>query len=318
MTRLVDDLLDVSRATSGKISLSRGPVNLAEIAGRALATLRSAGQLDRHELHANIAPAWVHGDEARLEQVISNLVGNAVKYTPPGGTITVRVAARDGDAVFEVSDTGIGLTPELAAHVFDLFVQGDRSLDRHAGGLGIGLTLVRRLVELHDGRVDVHSEGPGRGSSFKVTLPAGPPAGRSTRDDHSSEVAPHPARRVLLIEDHDDARLSLRILLEQQGYVLAEAADGPSGLATAKEFCPDVAIVDIGLGGMDGYEVARRLRRTPESAHALLIALTGYGQEEARQQALEAGFDAHLTKPVSPLRLVELIESRLAASLGAL
>jgi signal transduction histidine kinase/CheY-like chemotaxis protein len=314
MTRLVDDLLDVSRATSGKISLSRQPVDFAAIVDRTLAALRSAGRLDRHTIRIETTPAWVQGDEARLEQVVSNLVGNAVKYTPPGGTITIRLGLEDRRAVLSVEDTGVGLSPELAPRVFELFVQGERTLDRQAGGLGIGLTLVRRLVELHDGRVDVRSDGPDRGTCFTVTLPtiAPPPPMPETGDDDPAK--PHPARRILVIEDHEDARSSLIAGLTQHGYLLAGAADGPDGLRAAAEFRPDVAIVDIGLAGMDGYEVARRMRMSPGGGPALLIALTGYGHADARQLALDAGFDAHLTKPIPPDRLVALIESRLAGS----
>ena len=314
MTRLVDDLLDASRVTSGKISLSRRPVDLAAIVNRTLGALRSAGRLDGHDVRTALAPAWVRGDEARLEQVVSNLVENAVKYTPPSGRIVVRAGVRGDEATLEVEDTGMGLMPELTSRIFDLFVQGDRTLDRRSGGLGIGLTLVRRLAELHEGHVDVHSEGEGRGSVFTVVLPAIAPPDPHPDGELPRGVGAPPARRVLIVEDHEDARTSLRTGLEQHGYVLAEAADGPSGLTTAAAFEPDVTILDIGLPGMDGYEVARRMRQRPESARMLLIALTGYGHQEARQQALDAGFDLHVTKPVLPQRLADLIESCLAAA----
>jgi signal transduction histidine kinase/CheY-like chemotaxis protein len=308
MSRLVDDLLDVSRATSGKVQLSRRPANLADIVSAAMDGLRLAGQLDQHDVRLELAPAWADVDEARAEQIVSNLVGNAVKYTAPGGRITVRVFTRNGDAVLEVADEGAGLSPDLLPRVFDLFVQGERALDRRTGGLGIGLTLVKRLAELHGGRVAADSAGPGRGSRFTVTLPAVGPRNQAT----ASTATPPPSRagrRLLLIEDNDDAREMMRAALEHYGYAVTEAADGAAGLEAAAIAVPDAVVIDLGLPGLDGYEVARQLRAMPAMASAVLVALTGYGQAEARQRALDAGFDEHLTKPVAPDRLVE----RLAA-----
>jgi CheY-like chemotaxis protein/nitrogen-specific signal transduction histidine kinase len=317
MTRLVDDLLDVSRVTSGKISLSRRPVDLAEIVTRALGAMRSAGRLDEHDVREDLSAVWVDADEARIEQVVSNLVGNAVKYTPAGGRITVRTYQRDGDAVLDVEDTGVGLDPDLASRVFDLFVQGVQPLDRQAGGLGIGLTLVRRLVEMHGGQVDVRSDGTGRGSRFSVILPRLPqPSGRGVEQPHIPENAVWSApehRRVLVIEDNDDARLSLTAALMEYGYEVTAASDGVAGLEAASRTKPEVAIVDIGLGVMDGFEVARRLRSQSDRSVRLLVALSGYGHATARQQAFDSGFDVHLTKPVPPERLVGLIETRLQA-----
>jgi signal transduction histidine kinase/ActR/RegA family two-component response regulator len=308
MTRLVDDLLDVSRATTGKIKLARQPRNLADTVTATLRAMKSSGRLDDHEVNVDISPVWVDADETRTEQIVSNLVENAVKYTAPGGRIAVRVFRRADDAVLQVEDTGIGLAPELLPRVFDLFVQGERSLDRRSGGLGIGLTLVKRLTELHGGRVSAASDGPGRGARFTVMLPAIEALTTPT----TGTTAPHAARegcRVLLIEDNDDAREMMRVALEYYGYDVFDAADGPSGIQAAAGADPHVVIIDLGLPGLDGYAVARELRAQPERRTTVLIALTGYGQAEARERALQAGFDEHVTKPVMPDKLAQLIAS---------
>ena len=308
MTHLVDDLLDVSRATSGKIQLSRQPRDLAEIVTAALRIAASAGRLAGHDVRVDVSPVWVEADETRTQQIVSNLVDNAVKFTAPGGRIAVRVFPRNGEAVLQVEDTGAGLPAALLPRIFDLFMQGERSLDRSSGGLGIGLTLVKRLTELHGGRVTAASEGRGRGSVFTVVLPA--------------IDAPHVASpgltvrppsgdgcRVLLIEDHDDAREMMRTALAHYGYTVVDAPDGPSGIQSATETDPDVVVIDLGLPKLDGYEVARQLRAMPERQTTILIALTGYGQPEARQRALDAGFNEHVTKPVMPDRLAQIIAS---------
>ena len=311
MTRLVDDLLDVARVTTGKVRLAPRPLNLAEVVAGAVQVLRSAGRLDAHDLRIEAAPVWIAADEARLEQIVSNLVGNAVKYTPPGGRIDVRVLRRGTEAVLEVNDTGVGLSPELAPRIFDLFVQGDQSIDRAAGGLGLGLTLVQRLAEMHGGRVGAESEGPGRGTRFTVTLPAiAPPVEADTTPPPPLPVGD--GRRVLLVEDNDDAREVLRSALTLHGYEVFGSADGAAGLDTATAVDAEVAVVDIGLPGIDGYEVARRLRALPHGASLLLIAISGYGQPESRRRAFEAGFDEYVTKPVAPDVLAALI----AAGLG--
>jgi signal transduction histidine kinase/ActR/RegA family two-component response regulator len=310
MTRLIDDLLDVARVTTGKVRLAPRPLDLAAVVAGAVQVLRSAGRLDEHDVRLDAAPIWIAADEARVEQIVSNLVGNAVKYTPPGGRIDVRVLRRADDAVLEVSDTGVGLSPELAPRVFDLFVQGEQSIDRAAGGLGLGLTLVKRLAELQGGRVGAASAGPGRGTTFTVGFPAieQPVTGEA------NAPAPPPlgdGRRVLLIEDNDDAREVLRSALTLHGYEVCESADGAGGLETAAAAGPEAAVVDIGLPGIDGYEVARRLRATAHGASLLLIAISGYGQPEARRRAFEAGFDEYVTKPVPPDVLAALIASGL-------
>jgi CheY-like chemotaxis protein len=236
-----------------------------------------------------------------------------VKYTPAGGKIAVRAFRRGAEAVLQVEDTGIGLSTELLPRVFDLFVQGERALDRSSGGLGLGLTLVKRLVELHGGHVTAASRGQGHGSQFTVVFPAieAPAAGMTPGAARERVEAPRDAR-VLLIDDNDDAREMMTAALEQYGLRVSQASDGPSGLRAAAESDPDAVVVDIGLPGLDGYEVARRLRAMPEGDARVLIALTGYGQPEARQQALDAGFDDHVTKPVTAERLAQLIAAELA------
>jgi len=309
LSRIVDDLLDVSRVVAGKIALRLQPVDLGEVARR-VTTLHGGPAGSRHVVSVHTAPAWVSADPTRLEQVLTNLLANAVKYTPAGGEITVTVQ-RDGDhAVLSVRDTGVGIRPELLPRVFDLFVQADRSLERSAGGLGIGLTLVRQLAQLHGGTVEASSAGPGRGSTFTVRLPiiAGPP----DTDDTAGPAAAGPARRVLVIEDNDDAREMLRNVLVLLGHEVHEAHDGASGIEQARRVRPDAALIDIGLPGIDGYEVARRIRS--ELPGARLAAVTGYGQPEDRERALAAGFDEHLVKPVDPDQLQRVLAGRVGVS----
>jgi signal transduction histidine kinase/ActR/RegA family two-component response regulator len=312
MARLVEDLLDVSRVTRGKISLARQPVNLAEAVHKVEQEWRVSGRLTRHTATVQAAQAWVQADEARLHQIIANLLGNAVKYTPDGGRITVSVKRHRNNALLQVRDTGIGMSAELASRVFDLFVQGDRALDRRAGGLGIGLTLVKRLAELHGGTAFAASAGPGQGSLFTVVLPA-----IETR----AEAPPVPAaaqeqkRRhsILLIEDSEDARRSLMAALKLDGHEVYAAPDGRAGLAAVEATNPEVAVIDIGLPGLDGYEVAQSIRGMPARDSMVLIALTGYGQPEAVRRARDAGFDEHVLKPIAPEQLVRLIDVACAA-----
>jgi signal transduction histidine kinase/CheY-like chemotaxis protein len=305
LSRLVDDLLDVSRLTSGKITLRRATVNLEDIAEGALAALGQAGRTGQHTVVRDLEPVAVEGDPTRLEQIVGNLLDNAFKYTPPGGRIRLAVRATETDAVVSVADTGAGIDPAILPRIFDLFVQAEGPLDRGRGGLGLGLTLVRRLVELHGGSVAAMSPGPGQGSEFVVRLP---------RQSGAVPVdAPGPARpapppcRVLLVEDNPDVRDGLRVLLETWGHRVEEAADGAGGVATALATRPDVALIDIGLPGLDGYAVARALRTVPEGRGIFLVALTGYGQPEDRRRALEAGFDAHLIKPVDAEELADVL-----------
>jgi PAS domain S-box-containing protein len=310
LSRLVDDLLDVARVTSGKIGLQALPVELHELAGRCLETLAQAGRTHEHRVRLEGGPVHVTGDAARLEQIVNNLVDNALKYTPAGGAVTVVTERVGGDAVLRVRDTGRGISPDVLARVFDLFVQEPQSLDRARGGLGLGLTLVKRLVELHGGSVSAWSEGADRGSEFVVRLPALPVEGAPLASADGAAATPAPSRRVLIVEDGADARESLKLLLEHAGHVVETAEDGPTGLAKLRAFRPEVALIDIGLPGLDGYALAREARERPETAAVRLVAITGYGQADDRQRALAAGFDLHVTKPVDPAALRDLLARR--------
>ncbi|HEU5310107.1 MAG TPA: ATP-binding protein, partial [Candidatus Eisenbacteria bacterium] len=313
--RLVDDLLDASRVTAAKIHLDREPVDLSGAVRNALETLRIAGALDRHTIEVQSESAWVDGDETRLEQIVANLVGNAVKFTPSGGRVSVTVRNRDDSVVLEVADNGSGIEPEALANIFELFEQGARTLDRRQGGLGIGLTLVQRLVELHGGMVRAESDGIGKGSTFTVSLPAipPPPSQGGPRQDGGStvevfEVSVHPlGRRVLVIEDHEDAREMLRAMLELDGHEVHAAGNGKEGIDAALRVRPEVVLIDVGLPELDGYEVARALRANPDAQGLYLVALTGYGQPEDRERAKEAGFDEHVVKPIDPDRLSAIL-----------
>lgn len=316
LARLVDDLLDVSRISSGKIHLRKGRVELGEIVARAVETARPLIAARRHELSVSLPdePIPLEADTARLEQVLANLLNNAAKYTEPGGRLAIE-ARREGEAaVVRVRDNGIGIAPELLPRIFDLFTQADRSLDRSQGGLGIGLTLVRSLVELHGGSVTAASAGVGKGSEFVVRLPLGSPEalGETEGTGHPGpppELVEARPKRVLVVEDNiDGARLMVR-LLESSGHQTRVAHDGPSALDAAREQRPDVVLLDIGLPGMDGYQVAEQLRGMEGMERALLVALTGYGQDEDRQRSHEAGIDFHLIKPVGPEALIKLVAS---------
>jgi PAS domain S-box-containing protein len=307
--RLVDDLLDVARVTSGKIELRRQALDLRALAEGCLDALTQAGRTRHHAITVEGPPLRVSGDPARLEQVVSNLLDNALKYTPAGGQVTVRIEQIDGDVVLRVRDSGEGIRADLLDRIFDLFVQEPQALDRTRGGLGLGLTLVRRLVELHGGSVAAASEGPGRGSEFSIRLPrlaeADVPA--PAREAGLGPAAPRP-RRVLIVEDNADARESLSLLLRLSGHEVETSENAMEGLEKLAAFAPDVMLVDVGLPGMDGYDLARRVRERPAARGVALIALTGYGQTEDRRRAQEAGFDVHLTKPVEPDRLRKVLD----------
>jgi len=306
LANLLDDLLDIARVTSGKIALNRRPLNLATTVERCLATLDDTGGLNAHVWGKSLEPVWISADETRIEQILTNLVANATRFTPAGGQIHVVVAADEDHALLRVSDSGVGIEPELLPRVFDLFVQGDRSVDRAKGGLGLGLTLVRRLAEMHHGTVAAASEGAGRGASFTVRLPRIPVSELGAEGPAVSATAAR--QRILVVEDNVDARELLRTMLVLQGHEVLEAVDGESAIRKALELRPHAAIVDIGLPGIDGYTVAARLRASDNGFPDMqLIALTGYGTEQDRQRAEEAGFDAHLTKPVEPERLAHLL-----------
>jgi PAS domain S-box-containing protein len=308
--RLVDDLLDVARITHGRIPLRAQRVRFGSIVERAVETARPFVEERAHTLTVTPSPAdlEVDGDVTRLEQVVVNLVNNAAKFTPPGGEIRLTVDREGAHAVLRVRDSGVGLAPEMLQRVFDLFAQADRGLDRAQGGLGIGLTVVRRLVELHGGRVEARSDGLGRGAEFVVRLPALAQAVEAAAPGRAVAAAPAEKRvRVLLVEDNPDAAETLMMLLQLLGHHVRIAPDGFSALELAATNVPDVILVDIGLPGMDGYEVARRIRADVRLRRVLLVALTGYGREEDKQHAMAAGFDYHLVKPVDPRALQGLV-----------
>jgi len=305
LARMTDDLLDAARAMTGKIVLQRQPLDLAEAAARTLSTLRAAGRTGQRRLTQQLEPAWVDADATRVEQIIANLLGNALKFTPESATITVSVRREGDDAVLRVADTGMGMPPQLTARVFEAFVQGERPLDRSQGGLGIGLTLVRRLAELHGGSAEAASEGPGRGSLFTVRLPAiEPPASSRAQSHAGARVSP---RDVLVVEDNADARDTLRRMLELEGHRVRVAVDGVSALEAVRAAPPEIALIDIGLPRMDGYELARRIRAELAGPQPLLVAVTGYGLPQDRNLALEAGFDLHLVKPVDAQTLARVL-----------
>jgi len=305
LTHLVDDLLDVSRITTGKISLNRSIVNLAESVERCLKTLEAGERMAGHVISVQSEEAWVEADSVRIDQILINLVGNALKYTPAGGSIDIRVRPEDDDSVVEIVDTGVGMSPEALAHAFDLFFQADRAPERTQGGLGIGLSLARQLVELHGGSVQAASDGKGCGSRFTVRFPRSAPP---VPDSDGVKVSGHEIgrSRILLVEDNDDAREMLQMLLTLAGHEVYGACDGPTGIEMALSLIPDIVVIDLGLPGVDGYEVARQLRAS-RSKDVGLIALSGYGQAEDRRKTLEAGFDTHIVKPADPSHLSTVI-----------
>ena len=303
ITRLVDDLLDVSRLELGKVELRPERIDLNQSVGAAAEACLPMTAAQRHEVVLRLAPEplVILADPVRVEQVLGNLIVNAAKFTGAGGTIAIETAREGSYGLVSVIDSGRGMAPEVVDSVFDLFVQEDSSLARTQGGLGIGLTLVRRLVELHGGRARASSPGPGKGSRFEVRLPLVPsPASRPRPETHGN--APAGRRRVLVVEDSVDIRESVGMLLTQWNHDVAYAADGPEGVAIARQIQPDVAIIDIGLPGTNGYEVARQIRQGPMpwARQVKLVAMTGYGQANDRVRALESGFDDHLLKPVEP------------------
>jgi signal transduction histidine kinase/ActR/RegA family two-component response regulator len=318
MARLVDDLLDMTRIAQGKLELRRTAFDLAAAVAQAIQTVTPLYEAQQHQLSINLPtePLRLQGDQARVVQVIANLLHNAGKYTERGGRVTL-TGGREGDeVVVRVLDTGIGIEPEMLGGVFDLFTQVDRALPRAQGGLGIGLTLVRRLVELHGGRVAVHSDGPGRGSEFTVRLPAPPPAQDEAPAGADQGKQGAGARHILIIEDNADARSTLQTLLTLKGHRVEVAATGPQGITAALASRPQVALIDLGLPGADGTEVARKLRAELGDG-VLLVALTGHALEEDRRRTQEAGFNAHLAKPVELDELTRLLADPPAAHRSA-
>ncbi|CAN7340543.1 ATP-binding protein [Pseudoduganella sp. LjRoot289] len=307
---LVDDLLEVNRALMGKLALVRQELDLADVVRACLDTLLASGRLSAQRVELNLAQAPVLADATRLAQVLDNILDNALKYSAPDSAIAIRVARNGSMAELTVRDDGVGITPELLPHVFNVFVQGKQSLQRLQGGLGIGLTLVRRLVEMHGGSIRIASEGAGRGTCVTVLLPlaAGaadlPPAGGAAacrpdapRGEDGAQV--QRGLTVLLVEDNDDARGMMTMMLELHGCRVLAAANGASALALAAAGQPDLALIDIGLPEMDGYALARALQSDPATSGICLVALTGYGSEDARERARQAGFSQHVTKPLS-------------------
>jgi PAS domain S-box-containing protein len=300
MVRLVDDLLDVSRIGQGKVQLRTEPVELAAVVEQAVQTTNSVFLAKHHQLSISLPPepVWLVADQARLVQILVNLLTNAAKYTDPAGDIRLTVERQGNEAVIGVHDNGIGIAPDMLPHIFDLFTQVERTPERVQGGLGIGLALVRRLVELHAGTITASSPGPGQGSAFVVRLPACPPGALPKPPPAAPAAAPAALKRhVLIVEDNADARDTLKLLLTLQGHRVDTAADGLRGVEQALANRPQVALIDLGLPGLDGYEVARQVRAARGDG-VFLVALTGFGQEEDRRRALEVGFNAHLVKPV--------------------
>ena len=308
LARLVDDLLDVARITEGKIVLKKERVELGKVIQHSIETTRVLLDSKRHRLAVNVpgVPIWVHGDSARLQQVVCNILNNAAKYTNEGGHIELSANAQRGEAIITVRDNGIGIDSNLLPHVFELFTQGERSLDRSQGGLGVGLTVVQRLVALHQGRVEVKSEGSGKGTSFTVVLPciSEVPQSESETQSLPDAVAILGGQRILVVDDNIDAAESVAMWLRLEGHEVRKVADGLQAVAIAQVFAPQIVLVDIGLPGINGYEVARRLRHKSAGGPLLLIALSGYGNEEDRARSVEAGFDHHFVKPAD-LRTIQ-------------
>jgi PAS domain S-box-containing protein len=310
LIRLIDDLLEVSRITTGRIRLNLEHIDLRTIVERAQEATRETIGRRRQRLTIAVPdqPVWIYADKTRLDQVIMNLLTNASKYNEEGGEITIAVQQESTEAVLRVRDTGIGISPDLLPHVFDLFTQAERSLDRSQGGLGVGLTIVQRLVQMHGGSVAAFSQGMGKGSEFVVRLPLLPP-GQLPSAAVSAESPVVKGLRILVVDDNRDAANSTAALLKIDGHHVEVAYSGPAAIRAAKSIQPDTVLLDLGLPGLDGYEVARQLRRDPGLAGLRLIAVSGYGQEADRQRSKGVGFDEHLVKPVDPHKLSAVLAS---------
>jgi signal transduction histidine kinase/ActR/RegA family two-component response regulator len=308
MSRLVGDLLDVSRIARGSLEIRRELVHLDEVIAQAVEMAAPLFEKHRHQLKVDVPHGLVvHGDAIRLSQVFVNLLSNAAEYTPNGGRIAVRARREGADIITEVQDNGRGIRPELAPRIFDLFVQGPRTIDRREGGLGLGLSIARSLVSIHDGRITAHSPGEGGGSTFTVCLPAAGPEEVVSTPGSAGERAVS-GRRVLVVDDNEDALDMLRSLLTMSGHTVATAADGPSALQVLKTFEADVALLDIGLPVMDGHELARRILADADQPPPLLVAVTGYGQADDIERSRAAGFAHHVVKPVDPTVLLDLLD----------
>jgi signal transduction histidine kinase/ActR/RegA family two-component response regulator len=320
LVHLVDDLLDVSRIARGKIDLKKAPVEIAQIVAQGVDLASPLLEERSHNLLVSVATRGllVEVDELRMAQAVANVLTNAAKYTEPGGQIAVSAARENGSVLVRVSDTGSGIAPEILPRIFDMFIQGKRTIDRTQGGLGLGLTIVRSIVELHGGTVSAHSEGPGKGAEVVLRLPV------LTQQLLDLGVAPAPNRsvgtsgrrsgkRVLVVDDNSDAAETLADILRELGHTTSVAHDGPTALVAAAAFKPQIALLDIGLPVMDGYELAQRLREQPELRQVRLFAITGYGQESDRERSRDAGFQEHLVKPIDLAHLANLIDTARAA-----
>jgi signal transduction histidine kinase/CheY-like chemotaxis protein len=310
LTRLVDDLLDIARVTRGMIEIKTERLDLAAAIAQAIEMASPLIEQRHHELRVKVPEARleVEADPARIAQVISNLITNAAKYTNPGGVIDIRAEVREGRVVVSVRDSGQGIAPELLPHIFDLFVQGQRTLERAQGGLGIGLALVRNLVELHGGRVSAKSDGAGRGSEFVIELPVANDGAHHIESSTLSSTVATSKARVLVVDDNEDAAGLLYEALSMLGHEVKVAYDGPQALELAKSFSADIALLDIGLPVMDGHELARELRALWHDRQVRFIAISGYGQERDISRSTASGFDGHLVKPV-PIAMLATILS---------
>jgi signal transduction histidine kinase len=304
LSRLMDDLLDIAGVRGGRIVLACRPLNLATSVERSVSVLADTGRLERHVVDVQVEPVWVHADPARLDQVVSSLITNATKYTPPGGAIRVRVREQGGEAVLRVEDSGVGIPPEALPRIFDLSAPGERGADRGQDGLGVGLALVRRLVELHGGRAEATSGGPGLGSALVVRLPCVASPRQEAERVRTVRAPSRPCHRALIVEDDADACKMLRVALELAGHEVQVVDDGYKALNIAAMHRPEVVLISTALPGMDGYELARRLRVTLEGAETRLLALTGRGQPFDHLRGL--GFNAHLVKPVDARELARI------------
>ena len=315
MVRLIDDLLDVSRITSGKLGLRKRRVALAGVVEQALETSRP--HVRGHEFTVSLPPqpVFLEADPVRLAQVLSNLLNNACKYTPSGGQIRLTAERADGRVIVRVRDNGIGIAREHLPHVFDMFSQAAPALERAQGGLGIGLALARALTQLHEGSIEAHSEGANAGSEFVVSLPAFD-EGPEPRHKRESFAATSTARRILVVDDNRDSATSLALLLRMAGHAVEVANDGPGAIQAASSYKPDLILLDIGLPGMNGYDACRAIRALPGGQTIVIGALTGWGQQEDHRRSREAGFDAHLVKPVEQEALLALIAASRATRTG--
>ena len=316
LTRLLDDLLDVSRITRGKIALRVERLDLRQVVQAAVETSRPVIEEMRHEFATSLPsePLWVDGDRVRLAQILSNLLTNSAKYTSEGGRIALKAERRGDDIEVCVSDNGYGIPRERLESIFDMFTQLDSPLEKHGDGLGIGLSLAKGLVTLHRGTIEARSEGPGRGSEFRVRLPAGSRRAEDSPTVTNEQVAAPAKRKMLVVDDNRDAAASLAMFLQLMGHDVRVAHDGERAIQLAEELRPQAIFLDLGMPGMDGYEVCRRIRNVAWGKNMRLIAITGWGQDEDRRKSANAGFDVHLVKPVNPDTLAQLLhDSRRAA-----